>query len=260
MYLDEIKMQDLYKSFNRQTSDSESEEDYSTNNMNITKTDMPTSTQNNALHIDQMTSNPTTNETYTEDMDVDSLTTSPTVTMTNITFKEMEGHLSTIRLTSQTMSAIHSPKKDSRENSSTDDTNGTMTINVITNNRGDIEMEEPLTLENITLFTITNTMLTPITITLPKSSFGYKNNDEILPDLQPIEKETTPEEQDYKYVENSEEEPTVMDDNVVVQNGDIEFLHKEPARLNFSSKFIIKRRVWATCVNILQCVLLSTLT
>ena len=75
VYLDEMKMQDLHKSFNRQTSDSDSEEEYSTNNMNITKTDMSTSTQNNALHIKQMTSNLSTNETYTEEMDVDSLTT-----------------------------------------------------------------------------------------------------------------------------------------------------------------------------------------
>ena len=103
-------MQDLYKRFNRQTSDSESEEeDYSTNNMNITKTDMLTSTQNNALDIKQMTSNPTTNETYTEDMDVDSLTTSPVMTMTNINFKGMEGELLTIKpTTSPTMSTIPS--------------------------------------------------------------------------------------------------------------------------------------------------------
>ena len=89
-------MQDLHKRFDRQTSDSESEEDYSTNNMNITNTDMLTSTQNNALHMKQMTSNLTTNETYTEDMDVDSLTTSLMVPMTNINFREMEDDLLTI--------------------------------------------------------------------------------------------------------------------------------------------------------------------
>ena len=70
---------------------------------------MLTSTQNNALHIKQMTSNLTTNETYTEDMDVDSPTTSLRVTMTNTNFKEMEGNLLTIKLTtSLTMSTISS--------------------------------------------------------------------------------------------------------------------------------------------------------
>ena len=170
-----MKMQDLHKSFNRQASDLESaEEDYSTNNMNITKTEMPTSTQNNAVHTEQMTGNPTTNQTYTEDMDVDSLTTSPTVTTTNINCKEMEGNLSTIKLTtSLTMSMSHSRRKDTEGNSLTDEPNGTMTINVTTKHEDYIEMEEPLTPENINLFTITNTTSTPITITLPKSSFVY---------------------------------------------------------------------------------------
>ena len=67
--------------------------------------------------------------------------------------------------------------KDTEENSSTDESNGTMTINATTNNGDDIEMEEPLTPENINLFTITNTS-TPIIITLPKSSFVYKNDDD----------------------------------------------------------------------------------
>ena len=112
-------------------------------------------------------------------MDVDCPTTSLTVTMTNIKFKEMEGNLSTIKLTtSPTMTMIYSKKKDTEENSLTDDPNGTMTINATTNNGDDIEMEEPLTPENINLFTITNTTSTLITITLPKSSFVYKNNDE----------------------------------------------------------------------------------
>ena len=49
-----------------------------------------------------------------------------------------------------------------------DESNGTMSINETTNNGDDIEMEEPLTPENINLFTVTDTTLTPITITLPK--------------------------------------------------------------------------------------------
>ena len=85
--------------------------------MNITNTDKPTSTQNNPLHIKQMTSNLSRNEIYIEDMDVDCPTTSPTVTMTNIKFKEMGGNLSTIKpTTSPTMSTIHS-QKDIEENS-----------------------------------------------------------------------------------------------------------------------------------------------
>ena len=107
-----------------------------------------------------------------------------------------------------------------------------MTINVTTNNGNDTEMEEPLTPENINLFTITNTTSTPI-ITLPKSSFAYKINDETLPDLKSIEKET-PEEEHYQYVEIFDEEPTFMNDNVIVQDGDIEFLHENQHKcLNF---------------------------
>ena len=175
--------------------------------------------------------------------------------MTNINFKEMEGNLLTVKLTtSPTMSMIPSQMKDTEENSLTDEPNGTITINGTTNNGDEIEMEEPLTPESINLFTITNTTLTPITITLPKSSFVYKNDDETLPDLQPIEKETTPEEEDYPYVEISDEEPTFMDDKVIVQDADIEFLHEQPAQVfKFSPLNSSLREECGPLMNILEC-------
>ena len=165
-------------------------------------------------------------------MDVDSATISPTVTTTNINCKEMDGNLLTIKpTTSPTMSMTPSRRKETEGNSLTDELNGTMTINATTKLKDDIEMEEPLTPENINLFTITNTTSTPITITLSKSSFVYPNDDDTLPDLQPTEKEQTQEEEDYQYVEISDDEPTFMDDNVIVQDTDIEFLCEEPAQV-----------------------------
>ena len=122
------------------------------------------------------------------------------------------------------------------------------------NNGDDIEMEDPLTPENIKLFTITNTTLTPITITLPKSSFVYKNDDDTLPELQLIEKKTTQQEEDYQYVKISDEEPTFMDDNVIVLDADIEILHEEPTQVfKFSPLNSSLREECGPLVNILEC-------
>ena len=129
--------------------------------MKITTADMLTWKQNNAVQIEQKTSNPTTNQTYTEDMDVDSLTTSLTMTMTNIKSKETEGDLLIIKLTtSPTKNMIPSSSKETEGNSLTDEPNRTMTTNATIKHEEDIEMEEPLTPDNINLFTITNTTLT----------------------------------------------------------------------------------------------------
>ena len=75
---------------------------------------------------------------------------------------------------------------------------------------------------------ITNTTSTPITITLPKNSLLY-TNDDTLPDLTQIENETKEELAEVKHVDISDGEQTFMDDNVTVQ--DVQLLHEEPAQV-----------------------------
>ena len=86
-----------------------------------------------------------------------------------------------------------------------------ITTNIETNDtkhNEEMEIEETLTPQNVDLFTITNTTSTPITITLPNISLLY-TNDDTLPNLTPIEKETKEELAEVKYVDISDDEQTL---------------------------------------------------
>ena len=81
----------------------------------------------------------------------------------------------------------------------------------------------------------------------------YTNDDDTLPDLQPIENERT-QEDDAQYVEISYDKPTFMDGNVTVPDAGMEFLHKEPAQvLKFSPLNSVSREECGPLVNIVEC-------
>lgn len=104
VYLNELKMQDLHKSFNKKDSEVESEEENLTNSLKINTTHTLTSTQSNEV-------NPTGIETSNMHMEGDCLTTNLTIIMTlrqineyNLTANEacdmdMEGDCLTTKLT-----------------------------------------------------------------------------------------------------------------------------------------------------------------
>ena len=195
---------------------------------------------------------PTTNQTYTDDMDVDCLTTSLRMNMTNMNSNEPIGNTLTIQPTTRSgnnTTIINT--KETEWNSSTDEPNGTMTINATRTHEEEMDIEQPLTPQNNNMFSITNTTLTPITITLPKTSFVH-TNDDTLPDLQPIERETTEQQDSANYVDIYDEEPMFMDENVIVP--DVEFLHEEPTQVfKFSPLNSTSREECSLLVNIVDC-------
>ena len=55
-------------------------------------------------------------------------------------------------------------------------------------------------------------------------------------------------------MEISDDEQTFMDDNVIVPDADIEFLHEEPAQMfKFSPLNLSSRKEWGPLVNIVEC-------
>ena len=226
IYLGEMIMQDLHKSFNKKESEveSEEEEEEEEEKKKIKTIHMLTSRQNNEIKL-------TANETCNMDMDVDFPTTSLTLTMTYIKNTEME------------------------ENSLTTNPNISLTINVTNTEEDEMEIERRRTPENLNVFMITNMTSTPITITLPTSSAVY-TNDETLPDLTSIENDRIQEEDEVNCIDISDDEMTFMDENIIVP--DVQFLHEEPPQMFQSSPLhSASREECSPLMNIVDCCIIE---